>query len=232
MPRTKQIRVTKQLKEKVRKKLKKEPIEPEFDQGRILSNLEILKVIEWYNLNFDTTQSKKWALEWIKKQPNLFKYKKEFQSIPHSWFGSRGFFCRILERGGLFKNIESFPNSFLSLLSLQKKEVKETPKETQKTPQNALKLKLGAFYDFCVALDVCEDDIFNNGDVDLKSKSVLEFVCKTLEGNKDALEEVKRRRNLLVKDLDDGFYKGLEKKCRTLLKFYDFVCYNWLGEKK
>ncbi len=235
MPRIKkpQIRVTKELKEKVRKKLKREPTEPDFDQGRVLSNIEVLKVIDWYNLNFDTAQSKKWALEFIKKHPNLSSHKKEFQSIPHSWFGSRGFFCRILERGGMFKNAETFPNAFLSLLSLQKKEVKETPKETQNTPQNALKLKLGAFYDFCNALDVCEDDVFGTGEVDLKSKSVLEYACSGFKKDfKDALKEVKTRQELLVKDLDDGFYKGLEKKCRTLLKFYDFVCYNWLGEKK
>jgi hypothetical protein len=233
MPRTKkpQIRVTKELKEKVRKKIKRNTSEPEFVFGTFMDGTEIMKVVSWYDENFDTHQSKKWALEWIKSEPELKGHKKDFQSMPHTWFNNKGFFCRILMRG-VKTDTKWLIDAFKRFLPLLKDKVKETHKETQKTPPNALKLKLGAFDDFCIALDACEDDIFKNGEVDLKSKSVLEFACKRLGKSRDGLGEIKRRREMLVKDLDDGFYKGLEKKCRCLLKFYDYVCYNWLGEKK
>lgn len=233
MPRTKkpQIRVTKQLKEKVRKKIKRNPTEPEFAFGTFMDATEIMKLVSWYDENFDTRQSKKWALEWIKNEPELKEHKKEFQSMPHAWFNNKGFFCRILMRG-VSADTKWLIDAFNRFLPLLKDKVKETPKEIQKTPQNALKLKLGVFDDFCVALDVCEDDIFKNGEVDLKSKSVLEYACKKLGNSRKGLGEIKKRREMLVIDVEDGFYKGLEKKCRTLLKFYDFVRYNWLDEKK
>lgn len=60
-------------------------------------NLSLLKALSYYNQVHDHDKSKEWALEWVKEnEPSLYPKLKGLKS----WrFGSRGFFCRIIELG-------------------------------------------------------------------------------------------------------------------------------------
>ncbi len=206
--------------------------EPMFGYEQELLNKDqintlINRTIQWYGEHYDTVKSKQWALEWIKGCDALKKYENQFKKMPHTWFGNKGFICRASDNG-LKINSDSLIKTFSWYLNV------DLPKETTPLPQAARKIVIeeNTFLD---ALDECEDVLMFGDKLDIERKSKLQAISLQLKQNekRSNAKEVKRRRELLVKDVELGHYgKGQNKGIKATLKLYDTLIHEWLIAEK
>ena len=202
----KKVRMTAKLKANARKNIH----EPTFGIDQVFESSAqevstILNNISWYNLYFDQKKSKDWAIEWISQHPKLSHFKKRFKSMPHQWYGNKGFICRMVANGLQLseKHQKSLEKSFLEFLEMLPEEV-----EPAETPQPVVvkydgpKLKEDPFWS---ALVDCEDSIIaTGGQLDKNVDAAFWALTQKLSTmeKKRAIKTLQKHRKQLVEDVE------------------------------
>jgi hypothetical protein len=108
----------------------KEPVFNPLTSDRI----GLIKGLNFYSSNYDYAESKKWALDWVKKnKPNMLSIPS---GLKDSDFTNLGFLCRMMERGFSFskEEMEKIERSFQDLSKLKpKKRAESAVQVKQKT---------------------------------------------------------------------------------------------------
>ena len=232
------VRITAKMKDDARKSVKnhlKEPmfgVEQVFD-GQRNSHLTLWKTLDWYNARFDQRQSKKWALEWIATHPALAKHLDRFKSVPHDWYGNKGFICRMMGNGFQLdeKSLKSLEKAFMTNLEMLPKEAPQEENTPPIVKYTGPKLKEDPFWSALV--DFEDLTIRTKGKPTANSEEWIRFHSLVEKLSKPEQKQAKRtlqhHRQQLVDDVNYAGETALNEKLgaskRTIKRLIDH--YDW-----
>ena len=215
------------------KKVIKEPIFNLLDYGEMdynKINTIVAENIDWYKCNFDTLQSKKWALEWISRQDDLKDHLEDFEAMNHTWFGSKGFVCRMMDNGLKADpsiTIENFKNNLSTYLKEKSIEDRRTDVEVAVGPKIRVPKKDGEADQFLDSLEGCIDQLLTKGSIHKASEHSLEALCRKIgKGAKSTCKRfVEKEKKQMMKDEEWGFQNNERQFpayfVKRAMKFYD-----------
>lgn len=210
------------------KKNVKEPVFNLIDQGEIdysKINTIIAENLEWYKRYFDSSQSKKWALKWLSNHPTLKEHLDDFKKMNHSWYGTKGFVCRMISNG-LKVDESSLVQQFQNNLKMLE-EIPAPPKKEEIPPAKITNREDPAINVFFNALEDCRMDLIERGDPLKHHEIALESLCKTLKPHSKSIcrKMVQKDKKQMMEDEEWGFQNNERQHppyyVRRAIKLYD-----------
>ena len=198
--------------------------EPIFD-GIVMSQLDMIKALNWYNQNRESKQSLKYIGDYVKK----YKLKVEDSTISQQ-HPTYGFLCRLKSNGAIFSDRyqEKF-DSFLEKLKIKvkRKKVVEKPVVKTTTIQDKVNEKVN---DIAGELDGTIDDYIKNKFKKVPSPyAIMHNNLKPNQVNR-IVEMFKKERavydevlNTKDKDLIEGYSNFNKIQLKKLISYCDLI---------